>query len=220
MPELPGKNLVTNFRNIKSNLKKTYDDLAVYWGNDLTLSDWGVDDLKDFAKKVKTSGGFKVLDLGCGSGVHSKHLLAEGLKVYGLDLSPKMISESKKRVPQGEFLVGDMEKMPFSNMAFDGVYARASLLHIPKNHIPKVLNDINRVLKKGGIFYLAVKKGEGEEEKEDVRHGRNVRRFFSFFQENEIKHFLKEAEFRVISLKEFLRTENSTAWIMIFASKV
>ena len=96
------------FEKIKSNLRHVYDDLARFWGEDFTLHDWGQKELAEFAKLVKTNGGNRVVDLGCGSGVQSKLLFDEGLEVSGLDLSPKMVSEAKKQVPKVKFVVGDM----------------------------------------------------------------------------------------------------------------
>lgn len=208
------------YESIKSQLKDVYDDLAVYWGKDTTLWDWGLDDIEELAGIIKKSGNRKVLDLGCGSGVHAKRFSDEGLEVYGLDLSSKMINEAKKRVPKGKFIVGDMNSMPYKDEFFGGVYARASLLHIPKTRIASVLKEINRVLKIGGIFYLALKEGEGEEEKEDTRHGKNVRRFFAYFKEGEIKKYLEEAKFKVLKVKKYMKSENSTAWLLVFSKKL
>ncbi|MDO8486725.1 MAG: class I SAM-dependent methyltransferase [Candidatus Curtissbacteria bacterium] len=209
-----------NYVKIRNQLRDVYDDLAVYWGKDTTLWDWGLDDIEEFSKIVKDAGESKVLDLGCGSGVHAKHLFDEGLEVYGLDLSPKMINEAKRRVPKGKFVVGDMNSLPYKDEFFGGVYARASLLHIPKTRIAKVLKDVHRVLEPGGIFYLALKEGEGEEEKEDMRHGNKVKRFFAYFKEDEIKRYLENAKFEVLKVKKFSRTKNSTAWLLIFAEKL
>ena len=211
---------LANYKKVKAHLKKVYDDLAEYWGKDDTLHDWGSQDLKEFSKLVKTSGGMRVLDLGCGSGVQSMMLAAEGLKVVGLDLSSKMIKEAQRRVPSANFVVGDMTAMGFKNGSFDGVYARASLLHIPKSLIPKVLNEIKRVLKAGGILYLAVKEGDGEREVEDARHGKKVKRFFAFFREEEMRNFLGEGYFKINKIKKFLRKENSTPWLLVFAHKI
>src|SRR3989344_4539641 len=176
-----------NFLKIKSDLQMVYDDLADYWGTDKTLHDWGEDDLVKFAKLV--GKGAKVLDLGCASGYQSQLLKDLGLKVVGLDLSPKMIAAAKKLVPKAKFLVGDMTEMDFADSSFDGVYARASLLHIPKKLVPKVLKSVHKALKDNGIFYLAVKEGQGEEEVDDERHGIKVKRFFSFFTGSEITKF-------------------------------
>lgn len=208
------------FEKIKSQLKHVYDDLAKLWGGDFTLHDWGYGELVEFAKQVKKTGGRRVLDCGCGSGVQSKELFKKGLEVVGLDLSPKMVSEAKKRVPKAKFIVGDMTKMNFAKKSFGGVYARASLLHIPKNLIPKVLKSIQKILTEDGIFYLALKEGEGEKEIEEERYGKKVRRFFSFFTKDEIKDLLSAAGFGIVSYKRHKRDSVSRPWLQILARKV
>ena len=211
-----------NFPAIRSSLKKVYDGLAEYWGQDKTLHDWGEDDLIKFAKLV--GKGAKVLDLGCASGYQSKLLYDQGLDVVGLDLSPKMIAVAKKRVPNAEFVVGDMTIIgkriyPELVEGFDGVYARASLLHIPKTLVPKVLSSVNKILKDKGTFYLAVKQGKSEGEVEDERHGMKVRRFFSFFQKQEIVDLLEDAGFKVESVAFHQKSDGAIKWIKIFAKK-
>ena len=174
-----------NFQKVKKDLQSVYDGLAEYWGHDKTLHDWGENDLLKFANSV--GKGAKVLDLGCASGYQSKILKDQELDVIGLDLSPKMIAVAKKRVPGAKFMVGDMTNLKFEASTFVGVYARASLLHIPKKLILKVLKSVHEILKDNGILYLAVKEGKSEGEVEDERHGRKVKRFFAFFTESEIR---------------------------------
>lgn len=208
------------FKKIKADLEKAYDELAEFWGKDGALHDWGGADLKKFAQMVKANGGKAVLDLGCGSGVQTKQLLDEGLDVLGLDISRKMIEEAKNRAPNGKFMVGDMTNLTFETNSFDGVYARASLLHIPKDKTKSVLKNIAKILKEGGIFYLAVTEGEGEREIEDNTYGKKVNRFFAFFGEEELAKLVEAAGFEVISVGHFMRMATSTPWLIIFASKL
>lgn len=204
--------------DIKTRLRNTYDQLAKDWGKDPGRHDWSVEKVGEFAGKVKKMGGEKVLDLGCGSGVHSRHLIDQGLKVVGLDLSPRMIEEAKKRVPGGEFVVGDMMALDFPQESFDGVYARASLLHVPKSELHEVLVSVHSILKKKGILYVAVKEGEDEREVYEERYGQPIRRFYSFFKEGEMRNFLESARFKVEkNVGRFSR--NSTTWLLFFASK-
>ena len=141
----------------QENLKDIYNRLAKNWG--WSESSWGYDGIKKFTKRVKKG---KVLDLGCGSGFQSKFLVEAGLEVVGIDFSEKMIEESRKRVLEASFLVMDMLDLDFPNEDFDGVYARASLLHLKKSAIASTLQRVNRLVKKGGVFYIAVKEGNGE----------------------------------------------------------
>lgn len=208
------------YPQIKKNLSKTYDELAVYWGKDASLHDWGDEELVRFANYVKSNNGYEVLELGCGSGVQAKMLLAQGLSVLGIDISPSMIAEAKKRAPGGKYLVGDIVNITFAPDSFDGIYARASLLHIPKSLMPKVFKSINKMLKTGGYFYLAIKEGKGEGEVEDVRHGINVKRFFSLFVKEEIENLMEASGFKIIELDTHTRVGGSTIWIQVIAQKV
>jgi len=207
------------FEKIKSNLRHVYDELAHFWGDDFTLHDWGQKELAEFAELVKKNGG-RVLDCGCGSGVQSKELFDRGLEIVGMDLSPKMIYEAKKRVPKAKFVVGDMTKMNFAKGSFGGVYARASLLHVPKKLVPRVLKSINKILKNGGILYLALKEGKGEGEVVDERFGKKVRRFFSFFSQQEVLDLLKESGFELLKKSKRQRAKNSTLWLQFLARKI
>ena len=212
-----------NFKKIKADLIKVYADLAKYWGTDIAKSDWGLDQLEKFVSLVTQSGGKKVLDLGCGSGIQSKQLFHAGLEVVGFDLSPEMIRQAKKRVPGAKFIVGDMtilDKRIYPELAegFDGVFAQASLLHVPKKLIPKVLGSIHDILRTNGILYLALKEGVGEKEVEEERLGMIIKRFFSFFTKVEIEGYLKNAKFQVLKVRRFLG-KSPTIWLYVFAKK-
>ena len=212
-----------NFKKIKADLITVYADLAKYWGTDIAKFDWGLGELEKFVSLVKQSGGKKVLDLGCGSGIQSKQLFQAGLEVVGFDLSPEMIRQAKKRVPGAKFIVGDMtilDKRIYPELAegFDGVFAQASLLHVPKKLIPKVLGSIHDILRTNGILYLALKEGVGEKEVEEERLGMIIKRFFSFFTKVEIEGYLKNAKFQVLKVRRFLG-KSPTIWLYVFARK-
>ena len=207
-----------NFSKIKSDLRSVYDDLASVWGTGIAKPDLGLEELRKFVYLVKKNGGSKVLDLGCGSGIQSKQLSEAGLSVVGFDLSQRMINQAKKRASKAKFIAGDMTKMDFPEESLDGVFAQASLLHIPKKLIPKVLRSIHKILKTNGVLYLALKEGTGEKVVEEARLGRIVKRFFSFFAKEEIEGFLKSAKFKVLKVKRFT-SKSPTIWLYVFARK-
>ncbi|MCL2934231.1 MAG: class I SAM-dependent methyltransferase [Trichodesmium sp. MAG_R03] len=98
-----------------------------------------------------------VLDLGCGTGklLHRLAVNFPTLQGNGLDLSPEMISQANSRncYPQRlTFLLGNAEEMPFENNVFDAVFNTISFLHYPDPQ--QVFNEVNRVLRPGGYFYL------------------------------------------------------------------
>lgn len=162
----------------------------------------------------------RILDLGCGPGHHSRIFSEKSFKVIGMDLSKEMINIAKREVPQVEFHVMDILKMKFKKSSFSGVWASASLLHIPKKLLPKALNKINDVLYPKGIFYLSLKQGEGEELIKDERYG-GVDKFYSFSSAKDIERMLKEANFKIVNIysKEKRDVYDTNPWIHIYCMK-
>lgn len=99
----------------------------------------------------------KILMLGCGTGEESKMLETFGAnskQLVGIDLSSKSIEIAKKTYPDIEFIVGDMNNLPFDDEGFDFVY---SSLAIHYSATPeKVYEEVSRVLKQNGLFLFSV----------------------------------------------------------------
>lgn len=98
-----------------------------------------------------------VLDLGCGTGklLHRLAVNIPNLRGTGLDLSPEMINQANNRNFHQQrltFLLGNAEEMPFADEEFDAVFNTISFLHYP--HPQQVFNEVSRVLRPGGYFYL------------------------------------------------------------------
>lgn len=169
--------------------------------------------LADFVVNLR---GKKVLDIGCGSGRDSKYFLEKGLKVTGIDYSRTFINIASKKVPNAKFLQMDMRKLEFPGNSFDGVWAEASFLHIPKNQARKTLIGIKRILKKDGLLHISVKKGEGEKfVKKDEYIG--MAKFFSFYSPDEFRKLIESCGFNIIELIE--TKKDDTNWIHILARK-
>ncbi|MEX0621986.1 MAG: class I SAM-dependent methyltransferase [Candidatus Woykebacteria bacterium] len=194
---------------IKENLKEIYNRLASGWTAQAT---WGHEGIQKFIRSV---GKGRVLDLGCGSGIQAKLLQDAGFEVVGVDFAERMIKEAKKKVPGPEFLVMDILNLSFPANSFDGIFARASLLHIKKKDIGQVLEKLNEILKGNGIIYIALKEGEGERE---VSHPERGTRFFAFYRKAEIKRLLEEAGFEV--LDAFFEKIKDINWLQLIARKV
>ena len=79
--------------------------------------------------------GKKILMLGCGTGEESKLLETFGAslnQLTGIDLSSKSIEIAKRSYPDIEFVVGDMNELPFENESFDFVYS-SLVIHYSEN---------------------------------------------------------------------------------------
>lgn len=98
------------------------------------------------------SNGGVILDLGCGSGLITRHL--HGKLVIGLDINPWLVEKVKLRLPGVEFIVGDAESLPLKSGTFDTVICTEVLEHLP---IPaEAMKEISRILKGGGLLIISV----------------------------------------------------------------
>lgn len=99
----------------------------------------------------------KILMLGCGTGEEVDLLEAFGASkelLTGIDLSSKSIELAKKTYPDVEFVVGDMNDLPFENDSFDFVY---SSLVIHYSSTPdQTYKEVYRVLKQKGLFLFSI----------------------------------------------------------------
>lgn len=122
-----------------------------------------------------------ILDFGCGSGRDTKAFLELGYRVDAVDGSAEICRT-----------VSEMLQIPVRNLLFqdlceiekyDGIWACASILHVPKRELPEVLEKICAALKQHGVFYASFKYGifEGE------RNGR----YFTDFTEETFRQLLE-----------------------------
>lgn len=105
--------------------------------------------------------GMRILDAGCGFGRNLVHLLREGGEVFALDLDPSGIEHVRQLstalrtgLPENNFQIGSIEKMPFPD-AFVDVVICNSVLHFARDeeHFSRMLAELCRVLKPGGILF-------------------------------------------------------------------
>ncbi len=105
------------------------------------------------------SGG-KILELGCGAGQDSEALLAAGFDVTPTDGTPEIAKQAEQRL--GRLVpVLLFEDITF-DAEFDGVWANACPLHVPRAGLGPILQRIRGALKHGGVLYASFKAGSAE----------------------------------------------------------
>ena len=100
-----------------------------------------------------------ILELGCGAGGDTAEMLARGFDVRATDGSPEMAEVASSRLGR------TVETLLFHELdaveAYDGVWANACLLHVPRDELAACLGLIWRALKPGGAFFASYKTGDG-----------------------------------------------------------
>jgi SAM-dependent methyltransferase len=110
--------------------------------------EWHIPEAGDFA----STGGLKVLEIGCGLGTDGAQFAKAGADYTGIDLTEASVELARKRFElsglKGEFRVADAENLAFPDASFDLVYSHGVLHHTPD--IAAAVREIHRVLKPAG----------------------------------------------------------------------
>ena len=104
--------------------------------------------------------GTLILDAGCGSGRDSKFFMESGYRVVALDGSKEMCRQASAYLGQ-EVQCRRFEEIDEKEV-YDGIWACASLLHVPYELLPKVIERLIAALVDGGVLYASFKYGEEE----------------------------------------------------------
>lgn len=201
--------------------REAYNLIAEDWHRDHASDDWWIEGTDAFIQKLPV--GSRVLDVGCGSGVKSEYLIAHGLNVVGIDVSDKLLEIARREVPEGEFKVLSMTELDSMQQTFDGVFAQASLLHIPKKDAAAVVQRMARRLVSGGLLYIAVKETREDRPEEEIvtehDYGHKFERFFSYFTVSELGTYLADAKLETVLTLRNPSPSGKTVWLQIIGRK-
>lgn len=158
--------------------------------------------------------GDYILDLGCGSGRDSKAFLEKGFKVVSIDGSEKLCNIASSYI--GEKVIFTTFQNFKSDIKFNGIWACASLLHLPYTDLKEVIKNLRNNLKEEGYFYLSFKYGEFEGE----RNGR----YFTNMTEKKFRNLIKDiSEYEIVEEKitsDARKGREEEKWLNIILKKV
>lgn len=162
-----------------------------------------------FEKHLEGRG--TILDVGIGSGRDSLYFKSKGYEVYSIDPEDVFIKHAKELGLENIYKL-KAEEIDFVDK-FDGIWACASLLHVPSKDLAGVLRKCFFALKNGGVMYVSFKYGDFEGE----RNGR----YYVDVNENSFKRYLKDSGLILAesTLSEDVRPERNEKWLNLILKK-
>jgi len=111
-----------------------------------------------------------ILDFGCGPGRDLAHFRSLGHEAVGLDGCPEFCAMAR-RYSGCEVLEQDFLRLSLPGARFDGVFANASLFHVPSSDLPRVLGELRDSLKPRGVLFSSNPRGQNSEGWHGDRYG-------------------------------------------------
>ena len=140
---------------------------------------------------------FSILDFGCGPGRDLKAFAELGHTATGLEGSARF-AEMARAYSGCEVWRQDFLRLNLPELHFDGVFANASLFHVPGQELPRVLQDLHATLKPRGVLFASNPRGTNEEGWNRGRYGayydlETWRRYMSAAGFVELTHYYRPA---------------------------
>jgi len=139
---------------------RAYADQLADELDELPFETWLLD------RVIAHANGRPVVEVGSGPGHVTAYLAARGADATGIDLSPEMVAEARRRFPDGKYEVGDLRRLgrPLTSSGWAAVLGWYSLIHLAASELPDAIAALTRPLDPGGWLVLALHAGA------EVRH--------------------------------------------------
>jgi SAM-dependent methyltransferase len=121
-------------------------------------------------RHLRTEGPARILDFGCGPGRDLMAFVAAGHAPVGLDGAHRFC-EMARQNSGCDVLHQDFLSLSLPTNAFDGVFANASLFHVPGQELPRVLAELWTTLRPDGVLFASNPRGDNQEGFNGARYG-------------------------------------------------
>jgi SAM-dependent methyltransferase len=148
-----------------------------------------------FLEAIESEPPFYIVDLGCGPGRDLRYFKSLGHEAVGLDGSKELVAMAR-HFSGCEVLHQDFLALELPENRFDGVFANASLFHVPSQELPRVLLELHATLKPDGVLFCSNPRGNDEEGLSGDRYG-------CFFDLDTWRNYVAAAGF--IEVKHYYR---------------
>lgn len=132
----------------------------------------------------------------------------------GLDQTAALLSFARQRSATLSLIRADMRRLPLHSASLDGVWAAASLIHLPKTQARAVLAELVRLTRSGGILGATFTHGT---KSRMATRGWIPGRYFARWSKDELARAMQKAGWQVIALEVVTSRERKGRWINVIA---
>ncbi|MBI3804381.1 MAG: class I SAM-dependent methyltransferase [Nitrospirae bacterium] len=198
-----------------------WDTLAAYTAQaDLYLAEWDrrkyrIPPLLEVWARALPEGA-RLLDLGCGPAQDSRYLRSVGFRPVGVDGTWPFLLRARRHSRRLSLVQADFEALPFRIDTFDGLWAAASLIHLPKKRLQGVLSAARALTHRGGTLAATFAHGSGEG---PLRQGWIPGRYFSYWEKEALAEAVRKAGWKILFLKTVRHQERRGRWLNLIAER-
>lgn len=192
--------------------KQTYDLLAPTWALEHSTGGFWSEEMKRFHELLPSGS---LLEIGAGGARDAKELVALGYEYTGTDVSTGLLEVARQKLPGYEFVEQSVYDLDLPQAPFDGFWASAILLHIPRARIDEALNGIKKMMKQKAIGFISIKDGDGEGMEVDEVGGEKLNRFFCRWSKDEFTEVLAQNGYSVVDYM-YRPMSDKTKWHSFF----
>jgi SAM-dependent methyltransferase len=190
----------TDYAHIENTYDVGSEDYAGHSKGPLTFIE---PERAQFIQRIPEKG--TILDCGCGPGFDSERFCRLGFRVTEIDLSDRFVALARERVPGAEVRKMDMRYLDFPNSSFDGIWSSFSLLHIQADEAPQTLAGFRRVLRDGGLLFVALHRGPTTSWIKTIISGMERDTYVQEWTQTDFENVLSKAGFEILGSRPFLR---------------
>ena len=192
--------------------RDTYDATASVWSSAHNQSDFWAGEMQRFHELLP---GGHILEVGAGGGRDAKMLVELGYKYVGTDVSAGLLNVARTNLPQETFVEKSVYDLDLPQAPFDGFWASAVLLHIPRSRIDEALMRIRSQMKLRAIGFISIKDGTTDGLETDIINGNELQRFFCRWSKDDFQQELERNSFQVVDYS-FRPMSERTKWHCFF----
>jgi SAM-dependent methyltransferase len=188
--------LIEDLALISAKTLEHYDDRAAeFWEG--TRDHDVSQNIEALLRHLRGAPPLRILDFGCGPGRDLAAFRALGHEPIGLEGSLRLAAMAREHSGR-EVWVQDFLALELPAGCFDGVFANASLFHVPRQELPRVLSELHAALKPGGVLFTSNPRGNNEEGWSRGRYGvyhdlQSWRAYLEAAAFSELEHYYRPA---------------------------